>query len=51
MKRKATKELSDQLAKEEKIYPEPIHKRRLLIKQLLLGEIFMVKYDITQECS
>jgi hypothetical protein len=32
MKRKATEELSGQLAKKEKIYPEPIHKRRLLIK-------------------
>jgi hypothetical protein len=32
MKRKAIEELSGQLAKKEKIYPEPIHKRRLLIK-------------------
>jgi hypothetical protein len=32
MKRKATEELSGQLAKKERIYPEPIHKRRLLIK-------------------
>jgi hypothetical protein len=32
MKRKATEELTGQLAKKERVYPEPIHKRRLLIK-------------------
>jgi hypothetical protein len=32
MKRKATEELTGQLAKKEKMYPEPIHKTRLLIK-------------------
>jgi hypothetical protein len=32
MKRKATEESSGQLAKKEKMYPEAIHKRRLLIK-------------------
>jgi hypothetical protein len=32
MKRKATEKLSGQLAKKEKMYPKPIHERRLLIK-------------------
>jgi hypothetical protein len=32
MKRKATEELSGQLAKKEKMYLEPIHPRRLFIK-------------------
>jgi hypothetical protein len=35
MQRKATEELTGQLAKKEKMYPEPIHNRRLIIKATL----------------